>query len=82
MNRRKLLKGVGLTAAATAVSAPAIAQSAPTFALAAHSTAHARCSARQLPISPSKNSRSAFLVPVKSRCESTYDNYMIRKIRG
>src|SRR3981081_3162721 len=29
MNRRKLLKGVGLTAAATAVSAPAIAQSAP-----------------------------------------------------
>ncbi len=30
MNRRKLLKGVGLTAAATAISAPAIAQSAPT----------------------------------------------------
>jgi hypothetical protein len=29
MNRRKLLKGVGLTAAATAVSAPAIAQSTP-----------------------------------------------------
>jgi TRAP-type mannitol/chloroaromatic compound transport system substrate-binding protein len=31
MNRRKLLKGVGLTAAATAVSAPAIAQTAPTL---------------------------------------------------
>src|SRR6266496_3978011 len=31
MNRRKLLKGVGLTAAATAISAPAIAQSAPTL---------------------------------------------------
>jgi TRAP-type mannitol/chloroaromatic compound transport system substrate-binding protein len=31
MNRRKLLKGMGLTAASTAVSAPAIAQSALTL---------------------------------------------------
>jgi TRAP-type mannitol/chloroaromatic compound transport system substrate-binding protein len=31
MNRRKLLRGVGLTAAATAISAPAIAQSTPTL---------------------------------------------------
>ena len=31
MNRRKLLKDIGLAAAATAVSAPAIAQSAPTL---------------------------------------------------